>query len=600
VQIGTWLPAPEALTYLWKSNGIPVGDASNYTVADADLGHGITVTVTASSAGYATTSRTSVKQVIFSPFLSSPVPGLPSVVYVGDELTPGCAEGQVCDQQCYEDGCYDWVYEDAWDPSYPTKFSYQWLRDGLAIKGAVKRSYIAANADVGAKLTLRVSASLASYEKTSVLSNETSPVQLHAFDVAEVPFLDVMSPAFGQTITATVSEWSPSPSKKSYQWFRDGVVIKGATKLSYTVGLADIDRVLTFGETCQLASYATTTVSSLPTAPVAKADINSPELPLISGIIAAGKKLTAVPGVWTPKSAKLAFQWMRGGEVIPSATALSYTLSNADIGEQISVSVTGSLAGYNTKVLESSPTAPIFPSTFIKIGKVTVIGAVGLGKTLTASVGTWQPAATVLSYQWLRDGVSIEGESDPTLSLSADDAGHKISVSVTASVEGIAPVSQTASAGAWVIKTFTKKITGGQLYSLCESIGENDTPCAYDDEDPSIGGAYSSGELDDNLESIYSEAGFTIALDREPLTWKAAFGSVTKASDATFYYRAMTNEFSEADPFLILSKGLRNATVATGVSRLHSGLEVSFGLGSYAVDEFMLLKSVTITYTAYQ
>ena len=65
-----------------------------------------------------------------------------------------------------------------------------------------------------------------------------------------------------------------------------------------------------------------------------------------------GSRLTAVAGVWTPRT-DLSYQWMRDGDPIAGASGRQYTLTRADRGAAISVAVTGTLEGYPTVTLES-------------------------------------------------------------------------------------------------------------------------------------------------------------------------------------------------------------------------------------------------------
>jgi hypothetical protein len=51
---------------------------------------------------------------------------------------------------------------------------------------------------------------------------------------------------------------------------------------------------------------------------------------------------------------------------------------------------------------------------------------------LTADAGTWTPTPETVEYQWLRDGRTIWGATDPTYWVRPGDAGHRIRVQVTA------------------------------------------------------------------------------------------------------------------------------------------------------------------------
>jgi hypothetical protein len=76
----------------------------------------------------------------------------------------------------------------------------------------------------------------------------------------------------------------------------------------------------------------------------------------------------------------------------------------------------------------------------------TVTGTLAPGAVLTANPGTWNPAPDSYTYQWLRDGVVIAGATGATYTVSTDDAGHALAVSVTATKEDFAPASATSAA----------------------------------------------------------------------------------------------------------------------------------------------------------
>ncbi|QLQ11223.1 MAG: DUF3152 domain-containing protein [Nocardioidaceae bacterium] len=65
-------------------------------------------------------------------------------------------------------------------------------------------------------------------------------------------------------------------------------------------------------------------------------------------------------------------------------------------------------------------------------------GEAVFGQTLKASKGSWDQVGVAVSYQWLRDDTAIGGATGNKLKLTLDDLGHRISVRVTASLEGFA------------------------------------------------------------------------------------------------------------------------------------------------------------------
>ncbi|MFT3888597.1 MAG: hypothetical protein QM713_10600 [Arachnia sp.] len=94
-----------------------------------------------------------------------------------------------------------------------------------------------------------------------------------------------------------------------------------------------------------------------------------------------------------------------------------------------------------------------------------VSGTAQVGKTLTATPGTWQPSPASLTYQWLRDGAKISGATKPTYTATASDKGKKLSVTVTAAKPDYVTTSKTSAATAAVAagslsSTPTPKISG--------------------------------------------------------------------------------------------------------------------------------------------
>ncbi|MEZ2390688.1 cutinase family protein [bacterium RCC_150] len=75
----------------------------------------------------------------------------------------------------------------------------------------------------------------------------------------------------------------------------------------------------------------------------------------------------------------------------------------------------------------------------------TISGQAHVGGTLSASTGTWVPASTSLSYQWLRNGSPITNATGSTYLLVPDDLGTSISVTVTGTKAGYDPHSESSA-----------------------------------------------------------------------------------------------------------------------------------------------------------
>ncbi|MGA8245306.1 MAG: glycoside hydrolase domain-containing protein [Nocardioides sp.] len=75
----------------------------------------------------------------------------------------------------------------------------------------------------------------------------------------------------------------------------------------------------------------------------------------------------------------------------------------------------------------------------------TVTGTTRVGMTLTASPGTWSKPGVSLTYEWLRGGLTIGGQTAPTYTLRPADQGSTISVRVRATKPDYAAATATST-----------------------------------------------------------------------------------------------------------------------------------------------------------
>jgi hypothetical protein len=163
----------------------------------------------------------------------------------------------------------------------------------------------------------------------------------------------------GQTLTAVAGIWSPLPDTPlTYQWYRSGKAIKGATAVSYTLTKSDVGKTIKVKVSGKKAGYSNKSVTSKSTKKIGKASFVIGTVTVIGSPV-VGQQLTAVVGAWTPIPDKYTYQWYRSGKAISKATKSSYKLVSADRGKEISVKVTAVKAGYNNAALTSAKTAPV-------------------------------------------------------------------------------------------------------------------------------------------------------------------------------------------------------------------------------------------------
>lgn len=101
-----------------------------------------------------------------------------------------------------------------------------------------------------------------------------------------------------------------------------------------------------------------------------------------------------------------------------------------------------------------SPTPTTAAKRFTTVGAPTVSGTPAPGRTLRAVTGTWSPAPTSYTYQWLRSGAAIAGATQATYVPVSADLDRGISVRVTAVRSGYASTSATSKART-VLREFT-------------------------------------------------------------------------------------------------------------------------------------------------
>ena len=294
----------------------------------------------------------------------------------------------------------------------------KWYRGANVIMGQTGTAYTLTTADQGDNISVGVT-----FKKGSILSSEVKSDQTPA-----VPIINPTKPtlsgavALSQKLTATVQD-APTGLTREIKWYRGTDVITGQTGTTYTLVAADIGNRVSVGVIFKKGSVLSGEIKSDKTTAV---PMIIPAKPTLSGTVAVGRQLTATIQA-APTGLTREIKWYRGANAITGQTATTYTLTNADQGDKISVGVTFKKGNISSGEVKSDQTAAV------SIGDPnipTLSGTVAVGQTLTATIQA-TPTGLMREIKWYRGATVITGQTATTYTLVVDDIGSQIAIGVT-------------------------------------------------------------------------------------------------------------------------------------------------------------------------
>ena len=214
---------------------------------------------------------------------------------------------------------------------------------------------------------------------------------------------------------------------------KDGETVLKKTK-DYTVAYTDNNKAGT--ATVTVTGTGNYTGTDTTTFNIGKATLDNTTATLtINGTPKAGEVLTATLGSVDPKEVE--FTWTVGGTTSSGAT---YQVKPADSNKTITVKADAKSDGNYTGSVTVTPSEGVTVEK-VKISGTVTISGTGTGAngalkgsdTLTANITNILPteAQSGVTYQWMRDGASIDGATSNTYTGTDGDTGS-ITVVVTA------------------------------------------------------------------------------------------------------------------------------------------------------------------------
>lgn len=344
---GSWTPSNVTLSYQWyrgtSGTWAPISGATGqtYVPTDADQGHDVIVNVTGTLAGYVSVT---VDNGYDSPYTvgntnSADTASISGSLVQGQTLT--AVDGNL-------------------SPAATGYFpAHYWYVGGQIVGWGPYFSLPAAY--VGQSVTLVTTYNNGNGSNTSVTLTTTNGV-VQGTLTAPTPTV-AGTRVVGSRLTANAGAWGPAPVSLSYQWYRSGAAIAGATASSYLLTAADYGKALTVKVTGTKANYITASKTSASSGTILRA--LAVGWPAIRGTARVGSILSASPGTWGPAPVTLRYQWFRvtpsNGALTPiyGATGSSFKLTTSQRGYYVRVRVTGYKTGYATAFKYSANSAKV-------------------------------------------------------------------------------------------------------------------------------------------------------------------------------------------------------------------------------------------------
>ena len=355
---------------------------------------------------------------------------------------------------------------------------YDWEADGTAIGGGDGPTIPNLSAPSGTYVYVTVRQRVPGYDDLSTtLTAQKGTLQ---YPTETITGSNVMGG------TLSVSNSNPFSStygttqgviSTSYQWYANGTKLTGtgSTDSSYTPTGSSVGKTISVKVTGTDPDYTTAVASATETSKFATGSLGGTYNPSISPVTPTPGTVVHVNFADGPSTRTFKYQWQvkpSGGSWTTVGTSQTFTPTASQVTDSLQAIVIQSASGYASQTLTTFSTTIAYAPTLAALSPPTLTQSPEVGGTIVVNPGIWNTPTLTYAYTWWRNGTQIPGVTGTSWTATDNSVGDAITVQVTASRTGYAPVtvsseSVTVTLGDAPVATVAPKITGsGQTYSV--------------------------------------------------------------------------------------------------------------------------------------
>ena len=365
------------LTYQWFFEGVAITNATTatYTIAPLTALNAGNYTVKVTGSCGATVTSVDATLTLTQETLIATQPAASTTLCVGQPLTLSVnATG--------------------------TNIAYQWFRGTTSLAGATNSTF-----SIGAVSTTNAG------DYTVVISNpcQTITSSIATVIVNELPVITTQPAGTticeGQGISLNVVA---TGTNLTYQWFKDGVALAGATAATYAdtaVALAEAGSY-----TVKVSGACAPAADSAAAVVIVNQGAAFTVQPEPSTIVCSGTQIILT--VATTGGTGVTYQWFKGSTAISGATTTTYTITASTVADS---------GSYTCKVTVASCGTITSDAAVVVVNQAPAITSQPQSKEICVDQSTTftvVATGTNLTYQWFKDAVAIAGETTNTYSVT--------------------------------------------------------------------------------------------------------------------------------------------------------------------------------------